>query len=164
MLCQDEEVTTLLTRVLTESDLPSFAWSGEQRHREYLREWMNRTDSGEIVMVGLFDGDESVGFAYLDFAIVPEVGTLYALNVKEDRRSEGLGSVLIKACENIVRSRNLFAVELRVETKNHRARKLYEKLGYVDHGTSIESWEQYDEEGNIQIYTTDAVIMRKELS
>lgn len=152
-----------IVRTLGPDDLEKLSWAGGKRHQEYLVEWMERALAGEFLFLGLFEGEDIIGLGYVDFTIVPGVGTLYALSIREDKRSLGKGSVLIAAFENEVRERGMNAMELRVETKNERAITLYEKLGYISVGTSVESWEQYDNEGNIEMYTTDALVMRKEL-
>ncbi len=162
-VCKDEAMTNYSIRAVPEEDLPLLAWTGEKRHQEYLREWMEKTKTGEIVMLGIYDGDEIIGIGHIDFTVVDDAGTLSALNVREDKRSQGLGSLFVDAFEKEVHRRGLNAIELRVETNNDRARKLYEKLGYEQCGTGVESWEQYDDEGNREIYSTDVIIMRKNL-
>lgn len=129
-----------------------------------MREWMERSQTGELILLGLLEDDEIIGVGHIDFVMVPKAGTLVALNVREDKRSQGLGAIFIDAMENEIRKRGLESVELRVETKNVRAQKLYEQLGYRERGTSVETWEQYGNDGDIEIYTTDAIIMRKVLS
>jgi len=59
-------------------------------------------------------------------------------------RSCGLGTRLVAALEGRIRARGLRAATLAVETGNPRARKLYERLGYVVVGQSHQSWTAID--------------------
>jgi ribosomal protein S18 acetylase RimI-like enzyme len=60
----------------------------------------------------------------------PELG----LGVREGDRGRGVGRALMLAAEERARADGLSRLSLSVEPENHRAKRLYESLGYVDFG------------------------------
>ena len=157
-------MTSFKVRNLDETDLQRLAWSGGKRHLEYLKEWFDRSKTGSLEVLGLEVEGDLIGICYIDYERVESVGTLSALSIKEEFRSKGYGTLLIEAAQERVKERKLDAMELRVEISNPKAIALYERLGYKKRGESVESWEQYDSKGNIEVYTTKAFVMRKSFS
>lgn len=72
-----------------------------------------------------------VAIGGVDYQVAAGAGTLWQLGVLPALQSCGLGTVLIRAAEDRIRSRGLRRAELGVEESNPRARALYERLGYV---------------------------------
>jgi GNAT superfamily N-acetyltransferase len=68
------------------------------------------------------------------------------VGVRAEMRSQGIGSAMIEAAEDIIRKRGYGRVGLAVAIDNDRARRLYQRLGYrgCGHGTYTVSWYQYD--------------------
>lgn len=150
-------------RPLLRDDLPEAAWSGSPRHLEYMREWISRAELDELVFLGAWVDGDLVGIGYVDFTNVDDAGTLWALAIKESSRSLGIGTQMIVALEEAIVDQGLHAVELRVELENTRAIALYKRLGYFEHGRSIEKWEHEEDDGTVIMYEADCVIMRREL-
>lgn len=74
---------------------------------------------------------------------------LFALDVAEPLRARGIGTRLIAYVEDEARTRGLAGVYLEVGTANHRARRLYERLGYEPDGKPfLNSYNRYDAHGN----------------
>jgi ribosomal protein S18 acetylase RimI-like enzyme len=73
-------------------------------------------------------------------------------------QSLGVGTALIAAMEDRMRERGCRHAEIRVEVTNHRARKLYERLGYLAFGEVPDGWET--ENG---WYSTVLTVMNKPL-
>jgi GNAT superfamily N-acetyltransferase len=65
------------------------------------------------------------------------VGLLDELYVTPDRRNLGLGSVLLKAAEDVVRRRGGQVLEINVDGDDVDARRFYERHGYrnAEHGS-----------------------------
>jgi GNAT superfamily N-acetyltransferase len=83
-----------------------------------------------------WEGDEPVGHAHLAWEEtrlgVPEVQDVY---VVPERRSRGIATLLNDAAERAVRARGWDSISLSVSKDgNPGARRLYERLGYVDAG------------------------------
>jgi RimJ/RimL family protein N-acetyltransferase len=51
-----------------------------------------------------------------------------------DQRNRGIGTALIQVAEQAARERGYQRIGLGVEIDNHRALRLYERLGYEDWG------------------------------
>ena len=51
-----------------------------------------------------------------------------------ESRNRGIGTALLKAAEDAAAKRGATGIALAVSVANHRARRLYERLGYVDSG------------------------------
>src|SRR5262249_43410452 len=83
-----------------------------------------------------WEGDQPVGHAHLAWEGthlgVPEVQDIYVL---PDRRLRGIATLLNHAAEQEVRDRGWDSISLSVSKDgNPAARRLYERLGYVDAG------------------------------
>ena len=59
-----------------------------------------------------------------------DLAFVYDIEVDSDQQSRGYGSQALSALEEKVRALGLDRIELHVFGYNHRARQLYEKLGY----------------------------------
>jgi GNAT superfamily N-acetyltransferase len=83
-----------------------------------------------------WEGERPVGHAHLAWEAthlgVPEIQDVY---VAPDRRRRGIATLLTGAAEDAARARGFAAVSLSVSRDgNPAARRLYERLGYVDAG------------------------------
>ena len=81
-----------------------------------------------------WDGDQPVGHAHIAWSgtqmALPEIQDVY---VAPEQRRRGIASELTRAAEAEVRSRGWDRISLSVsQDGNPHARRLYEKLGYVD--------------------------------
>ena len=139
-------VSTLALRDFHEADLPLLidlwvaAWSetGFAIDFEARRTWIDqrlrahRADGGAIV-VGLDPGGRPAGFVSLD----PANGYLDQLCIAPDEHGSGLASALLDAAKR----RSSGVVELDVNEANGRARRFYEREGFlpVTRGLSAQS-------------------------
>jgi GNAT superfamily N-acetyltransferase len=81
---------------------------------------------------------------------------LFALDVAPPLRDGGIGTRLIEYVEGELRNRGYAGVYLDVSVENDGARRLYERLGYVQDGQPfVSSWNRYDGEGNLMKEVTD---------
>lgn len=74
------------------------------------------------------------------------------MNALEARpQGQGIGTATIGAAENEAARRGASVVGLAVEVDNDGARRLYERLGYVQwgHGLVIDRWTERDDRGEV---------------
>jgi GNAT superfamily N-acetyltransferase len=100
------------------------------------------------------------GVNYIEKAAV---AVITQFDTREGLRSHGLGRRLLVEAERRVLARGFETAELGVELENHRARALYETLGYCFQGEEPSSWETIDPSGVRSIYRTTIAILRKAL-
>lgn len=100
---------------------------------------LNRLDQqakeGSTYLIA-WEDDQPVGHAHLAWEGthlgIPEVQDVYVL---PERRTRGIATLLNEAAEREVRARGWASISLSVsEDGNPAARRLYERLGYVDAG------------------------------
>jgi ribosomal protein S18 acetylase RimI-like enzyme len=83
---------------------------------------------------------------------------LFALDVAQHLRRRGIGTRMIAYVEDEARVRGLAGVYLEVSTDNIDARRLYERLGYVQDGAPFQnSWNRYDSNGNVSEEVVETV-------
>ncbi len=152
-----------LVRHLTAADLPLIAWSGSPTHLEYIEGALDRAKNGEVDFLCVSVGEEIVGLGAVDYTAHPGFGKLWMINVHEAHQSRGYGSILIEELEHSAAERGIDAVQLSVESFNERARKLYQRLGYIDVGKSTETWNEESPTGEISKYHANCLIMQKSL-
>lgn len=58
--------------------------------------------------------------------------------VEEKYRGNGIGHELLEFVKNIVREKNLDGLELQVNAKNVKAKKMYESYGFVEKSINME--------------------------
>lgn len=91
-------------------------------------------------------GDVPVGSGQLDLDAAPI--ELKNLNVRPDRRGQGIGTALVAAAEEWTRARGHTRLSMGVAVDNPGARRLYERLGYVATGEmSTVTYDYVDAEG-----------------
>lgn len=148
---------------MTIEDVDIMPWKNGERHLEYMREAIKRSETNVIDFLSIWLDGQIAGYGGIDYEKEQEAGYMWMLTVNPKYRSQGLGTKLIDALEKQVRQRGLNSVKLSVEVINPKAKALYERLGYKTIGQTKESWEQSAEDGGIEIYTTICDVMEKPL-
>jgi ribosomal protein S18 acetylase RimI-like enzyme len=117
-----------------ERDLEHFHLLGGSDHVKYCREQFARGSRACTILVATDELDAPVGKLHLDFETRASAGeaVLVAAAVRRDKQSRGIGTALMAAAEEHVCARGLSAIVLGVEDANPRARRLYERLDYVE--------------------------------
>lgn len=136
-------------RELEAADLPQFlawrAWDGytEQVAAEQLRD---HCEGGRIIFVAV-DGGAIIGTAQLvlcqkdrDLADGTTTGYLLALEVREERRRQGVATALVRALEVEAARRGLRSLTLMVEPDNKPAISFYHKMGFSTFKSRTDSW------------------------
>lgn len=110
----------------------------------YPREYFERLISEKRLLVAEAD-DIVVGllsFLYRhvesDKQVTRDVLFVDDLAVKEEYRSQGIGTKLLEAVKEKVRIEHLDGLELQVNARNAAARKMYEKLGFTEKSINME--------------------------
>jgi GNAT superfamily N-acetyltransferase len=112
---------------------------------------------GGVLLVAWLDGHPA-GEVFLDCEPanepevrrqLPSVPRLDHLEVLGPLWGQGIGTALICAAEATARQLGHEQIALGVGLDNPRARRLYERLGYVDwgHGTVVGTWVEYPDAG-----------------
>ncbi|MER6094426.1 GNAT family N-acetyltransferase [Streptomyces sp. NPDC001728] len=160
-----EVVVPVLVRDLTVADLPDCAWSGSAAHLVRVARELERAAAGEVDYLAVCaPAGLPVAIGCVDYRVAVGAGTLSQLGVLPALQSCGLGTVLVRAAEDRVRSRGLRRAELGVEESNPRARALYERLGYVAYGREPDAWDVEAPDGSLRRYETMCTLMRKDLA
>ena len=129
-------------------------WGNSQKHRErlerqgrdklaYLVAWIEGTPLGHAALKWDGASDKAVAGRVSQ---CPDVEDLF---VHPERRSEGIGTEILREAEALARARGDQTVGLGVGIDNLRARKLYESLGYQDAGVGeyLDRWQYVDRSG-----------------
>jgi ribosomal protein S18 acetylase RimI-like enzyme len=159
-----EVVVPLTIRDLTAEDLPSCAWLGSAAYLASVGRALERARRGEADYLAVCPPSGlPVALGGADYAKTPAAGRLQQLAVYPALQSCGIGTLLIQAAEQRIRSRGLLRAELKVEESNPRARALYERLGYVAYGREPASWDTEAPDGSLTRHETICTLMGKEL-
>ena len=76
----------------------------------------------------------------------------------------GIGTRLILAAEDILKSHGFRFAEIGAEKDNPGAKRLYERLGYQVTRDNLEGWDVTTPEGNVVHEIADEWIMQKSLA
>jgi GNAT superfamily N-acetyltransferase len=121
-----------LTRI--ERDLPFHS------HGQWL-DWLTRQEQGSITLFTAWWDGAGVGHAmvawnprgdpYIEWMSCPWI---YDVLTHPEYRSRGVGTAMLRVCEDDACARGVQKIGLGVALTNPRARALYERLGYRDPG------------------------------
>jgi GNAT superfamily N-acetyltransferase len=126
--------------------------------RHWLSDRLTRQQRGRGMLLVAWLAGRPVGEVFLDCEPVsepeirrhlPGVPRLDHLEVAGPFWGRGIGTALIGAAEAAARQLGYEQIALGVGLDNHKARRLYERLGYVDwgHGTVVGTWVEYPDDG-----------------
>lgn len=127
----------MIIRRATERELPNLlkieeeCFGIEKFSPETVRAFASRSDAFVLLAI---EGDEMLGSAMCIISEEANEGKIASIAVLRRHRGEGLGALLLEACENEFRSRHLSRYSLEVETENEPAVSLYLSRGYEAKG------------------------------
>jgi RimJ/RimL family protein N-acetyltransferase len=98
--------------------------------REVRGRWRDLLASGEGAILVADDGGAIVGLAAMVGGSEPELGML----VRADRRRQGVGAAIVKACVAWAQGRGARRIVLHVFPHNEAAIALYHEHGFVERG------------------------------
>jgi GNAT superfamily N-acetyltransferase len=142
----------------SEADLAALVAVLGQLPDDFFTDRLARQQDGRGVLLVAWLDDRPVGDVYLALepADVPQVRRhlpgvpqLIHLEVVGPLQRRGIGTALLHAAEDTARRLGYEQITLAVGVDNPGARRLYERLGYVDwrHGTIVASWQERDRDG-----------------
>ena len=128
-------------RDLEPADLSDLDWSGGPEHIRAVAEALEVAYTGEIALVvGCLPNGRLIAMGGVDFRSSKDAGIIWMLAVHERFQSLGAGAELIAALEYKIIDHHRPLARMLVEHDNPRARTLYERLGYSEAGTTLDSW------------------------
>ncbi|HEY5785058.1 MAG TPA: GNAT family N-acetyltransferase [Microlunatus sp.] len=147
-------------RDLEPADLSDLAWSGGPEHLTAIAEVLPLMVSEEAeYVVGELANGRLVAAGGADLRPVPEAGLLWQLSVHPLLQGLGIGTAMVAELEERIRRRGRTEARLTVEHDNPDAARLYRRLGYREHGSTIESWPV----AGGRRYVTVTTVLRKPL-
>lgn len=133
----DDEVFVLATAErLSAFDPPSWRTPHEIVARELrtLRAFFAHAADDSALLIAESEAPEPRGFIYLetqtDYFTAERHGHVGMIAVSGDAEGRGVGAALMRAAEAWARCRGFRRLTLNVFEANHRARRVYEHLGY----------------------------------
>jgi ribosomal protein S18 acetylase RimI-like enzyme len=161
-LGEDRRVNIAVTfRDLQPSDLSDLDWAGGSEHLTAIAEVLPLMVADEAdYLVGELPNGRLVAAGGADLRPVVEAGLLWQLSVHSLLQGLGIGSALVAELEERIRRRGRTEARLTVEHDNPDAARLYQRLGYREHGSAVESWPV----AGGRRYVTVTTVLRKPLS
>ncbi len=161
----------IVLRLAVKEDLSKLEWYGQYTHfRNVFRRTYREQQQGRRVILVADSNNFPIGhiFILLKSARYTESeddprAYFYSLRVMEMFRGHGIGSRLVEEAEAIVRERGATWAMIAVAKHNHRARRLYERLGYQVVGDDDGQWSYTDHLGRIRFVTEPSWILEKRL-
>jgi ribosomal protein S18 acetylase RimI-like enzyme len=145
------DTSTVTVREMRGEDIEALAevlnWPWERidnRWQELLAEWRE-------IFVADVGGSPGGTVSINERPERPGLLHLFALDVGESMRNRGIGTQLVAFVEAEARHRGLDGVYLEVGMENRNARRLYERLGYVQDGKPFQnSWNRHVSDGKAE--------------
>ena len=123
------------------SDLSDLDWSGGAEHLTAIAEVLPLMVADEAdYLVGELPNGRLVAAGGADLRPTADAGLLWQLAVHPLLQGLGIGTALVTALEQRLRARGYAEARLTVEHDNPDAARLYRRLGYLECGSSVESW------------------------
>ncbi|OGS55673.1 MAG: hypothetical protein A3K60_01170 [Euryarchaeota archaeon RBG_19FT_COMBO_56_21] len=123
----------MIIRQANESDMPSLmkleeeCFGAERFSAEIVRAFVERDDTFVLAAV---EGDDIIGSAMCIVSDLRREGRIASIAVVIAARRKGIGSKLLKECENAFQIQAALKFSLEVEATNEPAIKLYSGNGY----------------------------------
>ena len=118
----------------------SLRWSMPPYNRQRIERWTSNL-ANSIILIA-HDKDKIVGHLQISIGTSPpfrEMGDLF-IYLHQDYQNLGLGGTLMSEAIRLASERHMHRVELTVVADNHRAVRLYEKLGFQREGLKRENY------------------------
>lgn len=156
----------VVVRPALERDLTELEWFGLFRtHRRMLHDTYKAAKRGEQIMLVADLNGFPIGQVWIDLVVKPdaETGAIWALRVIPCLQRLGVGTLLIAAAEDAIRSHGFHTAEIGADMDNPGARRLYERLGYAVVSTWSGEYSYTTPEGILIRGDSEQWILRKSL-
>ena len=131
----------LIFRDLTRADIATMGWAGGRSHQSAMHYEITRAAQGKAdYLVACPPSDVPVGKCGIDYQTDDGTAVIWQVAVHPVLQSLGIGTALIARAEQRIRARGIDTARLSVENDNPRARRLYERLGYVARYETADAW------------------------
>jgi len=160
-------------RHLREEDLPALEWDGLYTHfrRVYAEAYQASLTGQVIIWVADLPEVGIIGQAFVqlnsprsELADGLQRAYLYGFRIKPAFRNAGLGTRMINTILEDLQHRGYSWLTLNVAIDNERARRLYERLGFVVVGFDPGVWSYIDHEGQRRYVREPAWRMQKRIA
>jgi len=147
---------------LVRADLARLESWSSATHLKSVSSYLDRRDvDGDVEYLVVRDANgDPVCKGAIDYAEHPGAGTIIQVGTRPGFEGRGLATMLMAEAERRIAARGLPA-RLGVEPDNHRARRLYDHLGYVVVGEREVGWDREYPDGTVRWWSTTIVEMEK---
>jgi ribosomal protein S18 acetylase RimI-like enzyme len=137
-------------------DLIDLEWEGEYTHfRRLYSDTFSLVQQGSaIIWIAELNGAGLIGQCFVslkrnqrELADGVQKAYIYGFRVKPTYRNKGIGTEIMSTIERDLHMRKFQQVTLNVGQENHKARRFYERLGYVVIGSDPGYWSYIDDKG-----------------
>jgi ribosomal protein S18 acetylase RimI-like enzyme len=166
-------INKVIIRHLIYSDLPQLEWNGEYKHlrQVYLSAYKFRNQGKNVLWVADLPQIGIIGQVFIQLNSVRKdladgffSAYLFAFRIKPDYRNARLGTRMFSVIENDLVNRNFREITLNVAKGNHRAIRLYERLGFEIIGSEPGEWSYRDHNDKLRNVAEPAWKMIKSIS
>jgi ribosomal protein S18 acetylase RimI-like enzyme len=156
-------------RLATQSDLPKLEWYGQYTHfRAVYRRTFQEMEHGNRLMILADCQDFPIGQVFVQLrsrekrvAQDQQRAYLYSLRVMEMFRGCGIGTQLVQEAEAMVSAMGYTWTTIAAAKTNPKARRLYERMGYVIFAEDAGEWSYTDHRGIVQFVHEPCWLLEK---
>lgn len=149
-------MNTVCIRQAEKRDLVELEWEGEYTHfRRLYADTFNLVEQGTaVIWIAELNGAGLIGQCFVslkrnhpELADGMQRAYIYGFRVKPKFRNQGIGTKIMNIIEQDLHKRDFKQVTLNVGQENHKAKRFYERLGYVVVGSDPGYWSFIDDKG-----------------
>lgn len=145
------DTSAVTVREMRGEDIEELAEALDWSFRQIDKRWQEMVARWREVFVAAVEGRPVGTVSINERPEQPRLLHLFALDVSAPLRNRGIGTQLIDFVEAEARRRRLDGVYLEVALSNVHARRLYERLGYVQDAVPFQnSWNYTNEDGTVE--------------
>ena len=147
------------------NDEISFLLKPVNREKTFVKNWaVNRKDYEVYLKLisqgnsfGAYENDELAGFIITDRRSWNNSLWIEMIQVKEEYRNKGIGTLLLKAIEKLSKQNKIRLIELETQNTNVPAIKFYRNCGYEFSGLNINLYDPSEIKDEIAIYMSKII-------
>jgi ribosomal-protein-alanine N-acetyltransferase len=156
------DTSIVVIREMRGQDIEPLAEALDWPWRQIDRRWQELVAKWREMFVADIDGRPVASVSINERPEQPGLLHLFALDVAPSLQNRGIGTRLIEYVEAEAHGRELDGVYLEVAITNANARRLYERLGYVQQGVQfVAQWNYTEDDGTVVERIEDMVRLVK---